>query len=228
MSEIRQQLRSFCEHSRVFKGHAEMTVKTYEFEIRAFIVQSSIKTAADISRRLIEEHILVGRRDRNWSAKTIRNRLISIRIFSDWCVKQGFATVNFARDIDLPRLPKRLPRHLPKDDVLCLLKWTKNYHYAFEFERARAVAIISLFVFTGIRRNELFNLDKLDINLTERTLLVQSGKGDKDRLIPICHELAVCLEDYIEERNRLKRHCPISFFLCEKTVEWDRKPCRAW
>lgn len=208
MSEIQHQLRTFCEYSRVFKGNAERTVKTYEFEIRAFIVHSGAENAAEINRRLIEDYILVGRRDRNWSAKTIRNRLISMRIFLDWCIKQGFATTNFAREIDIPRQPKKLPRHLPKDDVLTLLSWTKNYHYAFKFEQTRAVAIISLFVFTGIRRNELLCLEKSDINLAERRLLVRSGKGDKDRVIPLSHDLAVCLEDYINERNRLKRHCP--------------------
>lgn len=215
MSEIQHQLRAFCEYSRVFKGNTERSVKTYQFEVNSFVKYSGVNTASEIDRPLIENYIVRQKLDRGWSAKTIRNRLMALRIFLDWCVKQGECISNPARDIDLPRLPKRLPRHLGKENALKVLEWTQHYRYLHEFERSRAVAIIALFMFTGIRLNELYQLNMGDIQLSEQRLFVRSGKGEKDRFIPMNVDLINYLKTYIHERDRRNRHCP-SFFVSLK------------
>jgi len=211
MLEIHHQIRAFCEYSRVFKGNTERSVKTFEFELRSFANATGISDAAEITLPLFEGYILQRKLERGWSAKTIRNRIVAMRVFLDWCVKQGFCDSNPARDIDLPRLPKRLPRHLSKDDALKLLDWAEHFRYLHEFERSRAVAIIALFIFTGLRLNELNNLKTSDIQLSERRVFVRSGKGNKDRFIPMNGYLIEKLQRYLRERDRQKRHCPHLF-----------------
>lgn len=211
MSEIHHQIQAFCEYSRVFKGNTERSVKTYRFELGAFVDATRVVTASEIDRRMIEQYMLTGKLERNWSAKTIRNRLMALRIFLDWCVKQGDRHDNPARDIDLPRLPKKLPRHLAREDALKVLDWAKHYRYSHEFECSRAVAIIATFMFTGLRLNELYNLKTSDVQLPERRLFVRSGKGEKDRFVPLNDDLIEHLKQYLFERARRNRQCPFFF-----------------
>jgi len=64
--------------------------------------------------------------------------------------------------------------------------------------------ILSLLYYTGIRRNELLNLSWTDFNLSKSTMTVRSGKGGKDRLIPLHKALTGLLDKYLDKRLPLK------------------------
>jgi len=98
------------------------------------------------------------------------------------------------------------------------LDWTKNYPYIYKSEQKRAVAIIATFLFTGIRKAELLNLKYTDVDLENKTLFVQQGKCNKDRMIPLNQSLIEILSDYVKDRKRMKRCCPY-FFTCLKRDE---------
>jgi site-specific recombinase XerD len=163
--------------------------------------------------------MIAGKLDQGWSAKTIRNRIIALRIFLDWCAKQKIVTDNPARNIDLPRLPKKLPRHLSKEDAIQLLEWAQHYRYVIEAERARAVAILAMFMFTGVRLSELFNLMVQDIQFAESRVFIRSGKGEKDRFIPMNPELVRYLRHYLDARDQRRWNCPFFF----ASVKSDRQ-----
>ena len=71
--------------------------------------------------------------------------------------------------------------------------------------------LIALFMFTGIRLNELFNLKMQDVQFTECRIFVRSGKGNKDRFIPMNHDLAKHLQPYVRERDHHRRQCSYFF-----------------
>jgi site-specific recombinase XerD len=55
----------------------------------------------------------------------------------------------------------------------------------------------------GLRLAELLDLRVQEIDLARNVLMVRSGKGDKDRLLPIPHSLRQRLEAHLAERRRL-------------------------
>lgn len=59
------------------------------------------------------------------------------------------------------------------------------------------VAVETIF-YTGLRVSELVNLKLNDVNMEKKIIYVIGGKGDKDRVIPICDKLYNKLIDYIE------------------------------
>jgi len=63
-------------------------------------------------------------------------------------------------------------------------------------------AIIELLYSTGIRLNELVNLDLEDINFETREIFIRHGKGDKERIVPIGEEALKTLKRYTDERHR--------------------------
>ena len=113
--------------------------------------------------------------------------------------------------IDLPKLPKKIPRHLPKDQADTLLMWAHNYPYHYAFERERGYAIIAMFLFTGIRKRELRNLELRDVDLENRVVFVRSGKGSKDRMIPMNDRLHSICRSYLKNREKMKAASPYFF-----------------
>lgn len=65
------------------------------------------------------------------------------------------------------------------------------------------MAIIQLFLNTGLRLSELVSLDKLDVETSVRKgqVTVRRGKGNKARTVPLNKEARRALEKYLEERT---------------------------
>jgi len=132
-------------------------------------------------------------------------------VFFRWCVKEGYMVKNPILDIEKPRLEKKLPPKLTKQGALRLLEVAYNFPYEYKFLRYRNHAIFSVFIFAGLRKQELINLKYTDIDIENMTLFVRQGKGGKDRIVPICGALAQSLKKYLEERKRLNKTNPEFF-----------------
>ena len=68
-----------------------------------------------------------------------------------------------------------------------------------------------MFVFTGMRLQELLNLRMTDVQFENKVVFISSGKGDKDRIIPMNQDLIKILSEYIKDRDRLNKTCPFFF-----------------
>jgi len=114
-------------------------------------------------------------------------------------------------EIEIPKREKKLPSKLTKQTTLRLLEVVYNYPYEYKFLRYRNHAIFSIFIFAGLRKQELLNLKFADIDIENLTLFVRQGKGSKDRIIPISYVLAQSLRKYVDERKRLNKTNPEFF-----------------
>lgn len=179
--------------------------------MKRFLSYAPVSYVEEITKHLVEEWIFWGKAEHNWSAKTIRNCLQAMSLFLDWCVVEELVSENPIKNIPKPKLPKKIPKHLTKEESFQLLEWARNFPYTYKYERTRATAIIATFIYTGIRLAELRNLKMEDINLENRTLFVRCGKGEKDRIIPLNIRLIEFLEEYLKDRRRLKKTCPFFF-----------------
>jgi len=129
----------------------------------------------------------------------------SLLVFFRWCVKLGYLEANPIIDIEIPRLEKRIPPKLTKQDALKLLELVYNYPYEYTFLRYRNHAMFATFIFAGLRKTELLNLKYMDVDLENLTLFITQGKGNKDRIVPISYTLAQSLKRYVQERKRLNK-----------------------
>ena len=212
MKTITLQHRRFCDYSLTFKGNTPRTIQWYESTFRHFLKSTGVECCSHITRPLIERYITEGKHNQQWAVRTIRNRLGALKLFLDWCVDQGFVTDNPVVGIPLPKLSINVPEHLSKEQTHDLLEWTRNFRYSYKFERLRAIAVIYTLVFTGIRAQELLNLNLEDVRFEDRSLFIRCGKGKKDRLIPLDSQVITVLQQYLKDRDRLGRQHP-RFFL---------------
>ena len=113
--------------------------------------------------------------------------------------------------IEVPKLERKLPIKLTKQESMRILEVVDNYPYQNNFLRFRNYAIFSTFIFSGIRKSELLNLKYTDVDIENMSIFIRQGKGSKDRVIPINYRLAESLQKYLEVRKKTLKTCPEFF-----------------
>ncbi len=123
-------------------------------------------------------------------------RLVAVRVFFKWMARKRVIRYSPAADMDLPRMEKRLPKivlsHSQVERILNLPDLNTPLGL-------RDRAMLEAFYSTGLRRSELIAV-KLDELYAERGLLiVNQGKGKKDRVVPIGRRALGWIKRYLEE-----------------------------
>jgi len=152
-----------------------------------------------------------GMLEKGWEPKTFHVYWQYLKIFFDWCEKRNYILENPTKNIEKPRLKKPLQRFLTRDDARKILYHASFYPWRYAFEKARNLAIVATFLQTGLRLNELINLEMRNVDLREKLIFVREGKGSKDRLVPIHRQLDPILRQYLKEVEREKRDDPWFF-----------------
>jgi len=124
------------------------------------------------------------------------SRLGALRAFFKYLSKQNYILYNPAADIDLPKLEKRLPKHILTIEEVETVLAIPNTNTATGL---RDRAILEVFYSTGIRRMELINLRLYDLDRERGTLMVRLGKGKKDRMVPIGQRAINWCDHYLLE-----------------------------
>jgi site-specific recombinase XerD len=209
----------FCDYCITFKGNTQKTIRWYRGSIRSLLKYQPIELLKEIDQNLIESWIFNGKIENDWSPKSIKNHLLAISLFVDWCVERKLIEENFVKKIPKPKIPKSLPKHLCLDDAMLLLEWSTNLQFKYRFEHYRSPAIIGLFMYTGVRLSELVNLKVNEVDLHNKSLFIKCGKGKKDRVIPLHPSIIELLKKYLKERQRIGRECPYFF----TSLKYDQK-----
>lgn len=208
----------FCDHSSYIRGYSKDTIRRYRQVINFFCRFAKITQIEQITDQNIRELFLFGRTERKWRSNTFICYHKSLMVFFRWCAELGYMAKNPIDDIEIPKLEKRLPPKLTKQETLRLLEIVYNYPYDYKFLRYRNHAIFSMFVFAGLRKKELLNLKYTDVDIENLTIFINQGKGSKDRVVPISYTLAQTLKRYAEDRKRLNKTCPEFFTSLNRNI----------
>ncbi|HTQ26249.1 MAG TPA: tyrosine-type recombinase/integrase [Candidatus Binataceae bacterium] len=112
---------------------------------------------------------------------TVQRRLFAIKAFFRWRETMAGAA-SPARSLRSPRTQRRLPAILPEDDVRRLIEADAEESSPAAL---RDRAILETLYSSGLRVSELVGLNWRDIDDDVGMVLVRSGKGNKDRMVPI-------------------------------------------
>jgi site-specific recombinase XerD len=132
-------------------------------------------------------------------ATTLRRRITILKGFFNFAERFDAIPEDPMGNIELPKLPQRLPIYLNQSEIQRLL----NDLPTDSPTQIRDATLVKLLFFTGIRIGEAIRLNETDIDWEENQLKV-IGKGDKERLIPINSKLASVLHQWIQVRNTIK------------------------
>ncbi len=172
------------------KNYAAATIAGRELYIRYFIVwcdERGLGRPQDVTKPILERYqrsLFLHRKENGQplSTRSQHMHITPLRAFFKWLTRQNHILYNPASDLDLPRLEKRLPRHiLTIAEVEAVLAMPDLDTAAGLRDRA----ILETFYSTGIRRMELIALHAHDVHAERGTVMIRQGKGKKDRMIPI-------------------------------------------
>ena len=128
------------------------------------------------------------------SPRSVARAIACYRGFYRFLVIDGRARASPAGDLRPPRAWKSLPRYLASSEVDLLLAQPD----VTTPRGLRDRALIELLYATGMRVSELIGLRPADVNL-EASYLTCTGKGDKQRIVPIGDEAALWVRRYLRE-----------------------------
>ena len=178
------------------------TVKSYLNGLKHFVLwlDAPIET---VTYRKIGVYMdgLLGKR---LKPKTVNCYLNSVCQFYHYLCEEGIPLVNPVKKPNIMKLPRGLPKHLKEEQIEILFKNLKG---------CRDQAMFMLMLRCGLRVEEVAHLSLSDIDLKRRMLLIQDGKGAKDRIVYISNDALHALLDYLRVRlvNKVKK-----VFLVEK------------
>lgn len=123
--------------------------------------------------------------------------LSAMRMFHRFLLVEGYAAENPTAIIESPRLPGKLPEVLSQTEVDALLQAPSGS----DSIDARDRAMLELLYATGLRVSELVSLRLTDLNLSAG-YLVTSGKGEKERLVPVGEAAGKVLTEYLQTARK--------------------------
>jgi len=193
---IRGHIDPFLAVLREQKGYSPHTVRNYRTDLVHFVTFLETRRK-DVGATEIKAYLgsLFGRYKRT----TIARKLSSIRSFFAFLERKGVVGSNPAREISSPKLEKYIPEYLTVDEVFRLLERPNKA----EFSGGRALAILELFYSCGIRVGEMAGLNISDIDFEERLLKV-TGKGNKERVVPVGKHALGALQRYLDETKTIR------------------------
>ena len=201
----------FYDYSLYMRGYSPETIKRYKKIISQFCRFASLKTVSDITEMNVRALFVHGRTSKKWQSRTFIVYYHSLIVFFRWCVNNHYLPSNPIEGLELPKVERKLPPKLTKQDAMKLLEVVSNYPYEHTFLRYRNHAIFSMFMLAGLRRSELLKLNLADVDVENLTIFVSQGKGSRDRIIPMSYTLAETLKRYLGERKRMNKTCPEFF-----------------
>lgn len=123
---------------------------------------------------------------RHPTTKTIREELISLSTLFKWAERRGYTGASPARNIELPKVPKKLPRYLTYAQY-------RHFHKSIDDEVFKDV--VDFYIMTGMRRAEGTLLRAhLHVDLERGILTIPQPKQGDFRQLPISPLLAVILK----------------------------------
>lgn len=194
-------IEAFLEMMIAERGAADNTIQSYarDLEDAAGFLKTqniSLKSATSGHIRAYLNHMT----DQGFAATSQSRHLSSLKQFFRFLHDEGLRNDDPTGIIDAPKAQLALPKTLSEHDVDLLLTTAQTAassgSRSQSLQNARFYALLELLYATGMRVSELVALPRNVLKRNEPFLLI-TGKGNKERLVPISNAARQALETYI-------------------------------
>jgi len=191
---------AYLRRCAIERGLAAHTIDAYERDLAGFDVfcaRYGVVDIRDVDRRLVRRFV-ANLSTRGYAPRTVARKASSVRAFLSDAARRDIIEANPAAGIAQPKKPQTLPKAIPAGALGTLI----DAVHGDEPVDIRDRAILELLYGTGVRVSELARLRVSDV--TAGRFLVVTGKGDKQRSIPISSAVERTIGSYLgQARDRL-------------------------
>jgi integrase/recombinase XerD len=178
------------------RGLAPSTVAAYRRDLQGYVEYLASREPTPELVSGFFAHL----RERGLSPNTVARRMSAVRGFHRFLVAEGMADVDPTRLLDNPKRAAALPKALTVEETFALLEAPDPSETAGR----RDAALLEFLYGTGARVAEAVAVDELDLDLEER-VVVLTGKGSKQRLVPMGSGAVGALRAWLPDRMSLRR-----------------------
>ncbi len=140
---------------------------------------------------------------RGMARSYVRLTFAALRSFYKYLVEREGLRDNPLKEVQLPKMEKKLPIVLSVsqvDELLTAPHRTERQAQAPPWAAARDAAMMELFYSSGLRLSELVTLNVADVDIFSETVRVL-GKGRKERIVPVGQLALRAIEQYRHQAN---------------------------
>ncbi len=195
---MRQHIEQFLYFLEVERGVSPNTVVSYRKDLEKFAeyIRGAGKAVSFVAREDITDFLMY-LKDRGLSVSTIARNLAALKTFWKFLSTEQIVRENVAAIVETPKTWKKIPDVLNKEEVETLLETPSKK----EWIGIRDRAILELMYATGLRVSEVKDLKKTNVNL-EANFVKCSGKGGKERIVPLGRAAEKAIAGYLERVRR--------------------------
>ncbi len=199
---------SFIHYITYERRYSGNTVKAYDNDLHAFT--TFLESTYNLSDPVQSNHEMI----RSWivklmdegiSPRSVNRKISSLKSYFKYLLKEGVIERSPVQQIVTVRASKQLPSYISQEDIIDFLNQPVD---TGDFKSLRDKIIIEILYSTGIRRSELISLKNSSID-NQRSLLKVTGKGNKERIIPLSKKLLDHIQEYTDSKQKtIKANSP--------------------
>ncbi len=186
-------IEQFLDAVWVEQGLSENTLSAYSSDLRIYAQWLADKDMLAVDRADISG-FLANRYQAGIGSRSAARILSSLRRFYGYYIRENRITVDPTALIEAPHIGRLLPMPLSEQDVELLLAAPE----VTNLQGCRDKAMLEMLYATGLRVSELVGLKFSEISFRMGVVRI-TGKGNKERLVPVGEEAMSCLEIYINQ-----------------------------
>lgn len=202
-------LKGFDDYLYLERNLSRQTVSCYAADIKGLFKFlsahqiSEIAFTADDLKLFLEE-------SKDKSARTAARFMSALKAYGRYLISRNLRSDDPCAELDRPKKPQTLPHSMSEESVEAML----NAPDLATHDGLRDKAMLETLYATGLRVSELVNLRFEEVNFADEFVLI-TGKGGKQRLVPLTSDAVRALLQYINSPQRAlkdeKRVCRYIF-----------------
>ena len=145
-------------------------------------------------RPRFQGHPFISQKGDLLSPKTVQCHVRVLKAFSTWLYEEEYTTTNRLKNLKLPKAAIRIMEPLCPEEIKKVVSSINRKSYSGERNHTVLVTLLD----TGLRSSEVTNITLNNLNLEDGYMRI-TGKGDKERIVPIGKFVRMELMHYIEK-----------------------------
>jgi integrase/recombinase XerD len=196
VTDLPRAAQDYLAHLAVERGLSSNTVAAYRRDLTDYftVLAGTEPSPAQVERFVSELH------GRGLAPSSVARRVAAVRGFHRFLIVEGTSDEDPTRLIDTPKGPAAFPKALGVDEVLALLEAPDRHGPLGRRDKA----ILEFLYGTGARVSEATDADLTDVEWESRTVIV-TGKGNKQRVVPLGSHCLAAIEAYLPDRLAVRR-----------------------
>lgn len=195
-------MQQFLDYLKFQKRYSQHTIISYQNDLTAFF--DFIETAYGAMelpaiKAAVVRSWLAGLKEQGLESKSITRKISALKSFFKYQLREEAIAISPMTTIVSPKLNKRLPQFVEKEDVETLFT---HVEFPDTWQGRTDRLLLQLFYNTGMRQAELVNLKESQVDVSKKVIKVL-GKGNKERIIPVSGGLLGELTAYIADKRKL-------------------------